>query len=52
MNKYLFGEELPESNADVCITLRAFRHNHIPLSIDLLDLFNIKLISTSNEEED
>ena len=52
MNKYLFGEELPESNADVCILLRAFRNNHIPLSIDLLDLFNIKLISTSDEEED
>ena len=50
MNKYLFGEELPESNADVCITLRAFRHNCIPISIDL---FNIrKLISTSDEEED
>lgn len=50
MNKYLFGEELPESNADVCITLRAFRHNFIPISIDL---FNIrKLISTSDEEED
>ena len=49
MNKYLFGEELPESNADVCITLRAFRHNCIPISIDL---FNIrKLISTSDEEE-
>ena len=50
MNKYLFGEELPESNADVCITLRAFRHNCIPISIDL---FNIrKLMSTSDEEED
>ena len=50
MNKYVFGEELPESNADVCITLRAFRHNCIPISIDL---FNIrKLISTSDEEED
>lgn len=50
MNKYLFGEELPESNADVCITLRAFRHNCFPISIDL---FNIrKLMSTSDEEED
>lgn len=52
MNKYVFGEELPESNADVCILLRAFRNNHIPLSIDLLNLFNIKPISTSDEEED
>lgn len=50
MNKYLFGEELPESNADVCIILRAFRHNCFPISIDL---FNIrKLMSTSDEEED
>lgn len=50
MNKYLFGEELPESNADVCITLRAFRHNCIPISVDL---FNIrKLMSTSDEEEE
>lgn len=52
MNKYILGEELPESNADICILLRAFRNNHIPLSIDLLDLFNIKLISTSDEEDD
>ena len=52
MNKYVFGEELPESNADICILLRAFRNNHIPLYIDLLNLFNIKLISTSDEEED
>ena len=50
MNKYILGEELPESNADICILLRAFRNNHIPLSIDL---FNIrKLISTSDEEEE
>jgi len=50
IDKYLFGEELPESNADVCITLRAFRHNCIPISVDL---FNIrKLMSTSDEEED
>lgn len=38
INKYILGEELPESNADICILLRAFRHNHIPL---LIDLFNI-----------
>lgn len=49
MNKYVLGEELPESNADICILLRAFRNNHIPISIDLLNLFNIKLISTSDE---
>ncbi len=50
MNKYVLGEELPESNADICILLRAFRHNRIQPPIDL---FNIrKLISTSNEEED
>lgn len=50
IDKYLFGEELPESNADVCITLRAFRHNCIPISVDL---FNIrKLMSTSDEEEE
>lgn len=52
MNKYILGEELPESNADVCITLRAFRHNYIPISIDLLELFHVKSISTSDEEED
>ena len=52
MNKYVFGEELPESNADVCITLRAFRHNYIPISIDLLELFHVKHISTSDEEEE
>ena len=52
MNKYILGEELPESNADVCITLRAFRHNYIPISIDLLELFHMKPISTSDEEED
>lgn len=52
MNKYILGEELPESNTDICILLRAFRNNHIPISIDLLNLFNIKLISTSDEEEE
>ena len=52
MNKYIIGEELPESNADICILLRAFRHNHIPLFIDLLNKFNIKLMSTSDEEEE
>ena len=52
MNKYILGEELPESNADICILLRAFRNNRIPLYIDLLNLFNIKLISTSDEEEE
>ena len=51
-NKYVLGEELPESNADICILLRAFRHNHIPLSIDLLNLFHVKPISTSDEEEE
>ena len=49
INKYILEEELPESNADICILLRAFRNNHIPLSIDLLNLFNIKLTSTSDE---
>ena len=52
MNKYILGEELPESNADICILLRAFRNNRIPLYIDLLNLFNVKPISTSDEEED
>lgn len=52
MNKYILGEELPENNADICILLRAFRNNHIPISIDLLNLFNIKLVSTSDEEEE
>ncbi len=52
INKYILEEELPESNADICILLRAFRNNQIPISIYLLDLFNIKPISTSDEEED
>lgn len=50
INKYILGEELPESNADICILLRAFRHNHIQLPIDLFNI--IKLMSTSDEEED
>lgn len=50
MNKYVFGEELPESNADICILLRAFRHNHIQLPIDLFNI--VKLMSTSDEEEE
>ena len=54
MGKYILGEELPESNADICILLRAFRNNHIPafdICRFIIEPFNIKLISTTNEEE-
>lgn len=52
LNRYIREDTLPETNADICILLRAFKNDYIPIAINLLNKFNIKPILTSNEEED
>lgn len=52
LNRYIREDTLPETNADICILLRAFKNDYIPIAINLLNKFNIKPILTSDEEED
>lgn len=52
LNRYVREDTLPETNADICILLRAFKNDRIPIAINFLNKFNVKLTSILNDEED